>query len=101
MLEVWKARSVLEGLSEQTGPDQQRRLTRKGHDKNATDAHNFDSTQPANNEPEVEVGGFGMSHFNVDTVEVQESEWIKIGVDTGAGQTAWPPQGHILETDTW
>ena len=31
-----------------------------------------------------------MSYFNVDAVEVRESEWIKIGVDTGAGKTAWP-----------
>ena len=22
--------------------------------------------------------------------EMRESEWIKIGVDTGAGKTAWP-----------
>ena len=29
-----------------------------------------------------------MSYFNVDVVEVRESEWIKIGVDTGSGKTA-------------
>ena len=26
----------------------------------------------------------------MDAVEVRESEWIKIGVGTGAGKTAWP-----------
>ena len=31
-----------------------------------------------------------MSCFHVDVVEVQDAEWIKIGVDTGAGKTAWP-----------
>ena len=31
-----------------------------------------------------------MSHFNVNAVEVRELEWIKIGVDTGAGKTALP-----------
>ena len=31
-----------------------------------------------------------MSCFDADAVEVRESEWIKIGVDTGAGKTAWP-----------
>ena len=38
----------------------------KGKNKNTSDAHNLDSTTPANNEPEVEVGGFEMSYFNVD-----------------------------------
>ena len=31
-----------------------------------------------------------MDNLDVDTVEVQGSEWIKIGVDTGVGKTAWP-----------
>ena len=31
-----------------------------------------------------------MSYLDVDAVEELESEWIKIGVDTGAGKTAWP-----------
>ena len=30
-----------------------------------------------------------MGLFNMDAVEVQESQGIKIGVDTGAGKTAW------------
>ena len=30
-----------------------------------------------------------MGYVDVDTSEVQGSEWIKIGVDTGAGKTAW------------
>ena len=58
--------------------------------KNATDAHNLDSTKPAYAEPEVEIGGLDMSYLDADAVEVRESEWIKIGVDTGAGKTAWP-----------
>ena len=46
---------------------------------------------PANSDPEVDMGGFGMSHFNdVNAVEVRELEWIKIGVGAGAGKTAWP-----------
>ena len=31
-----------------------------------------------------------MSFLDVDALQQQESEWIKIGVDTGAGKTAWP-----------
>ena len=35
-----------------------------------------------------------MTYFNVDALQESEkmrgSEWIKIGVDTGAGMTAWP-----------
>ena len=68
------------------------KVVRKGkHEaKNATDARNLDSTKPANVEPEVEIGGSDMSYLDADAVEVRESEWIKIGVDTGAGKTAWP-----------
>ena len=58
--------------------------------KNATDAHNLDSTKSANVEPEVEIGGFNMCYFDASAVEVRESEWIKIGADSGAGKTAWP-----------
>ena len=58
--------------------------------KNAMDAHNLDSTKPASVEPEVEIGGFDMSCLDVDALQHQESEWIKIGVDTCAGKTAWP-----------
>ena len=61
----------------------------KHKSKNVTDAHNLDSTKPANVELEVEIGGFDIGYLDVDTVEVQGSEWIKIGVDTGAGRTAW------------
>ena len=62
----------------------------KHNSKNATDAYNLDSTKPANVEPEVEIGRFDMSFLDVDALQQQESEWIKIGVDTGAGKTAWP-----------
>ena len=66
---------------------------KRGHNskhksKNATDAHFLDS-KPSNVEPEVEIGGFNMFYFDVHAVEVRGSEWIKIGVDTGAGKTAW------------
>ena len=68
----------------------------KHKSKNATDALNVDSTKPANVEPEVEIGGFDMGYLDVDTVEVQEFKWIKIGVDTGAGKTAWLTYGKKL-----
>ena len=42
--------------------------------KNTTDAHNLDSTTPANNVPEVEIGGIEMNQVNVYAVEVRESE---------------------------
>ena len=57
--------------------------------KNATDAHNLDSTKPADVEPVVEVCECDMNYLDADVVEVRESAWIKIGVDTGAGKTAW------------
>ena len=50
--------------------------------------------------PEVEIGEFEMDDLDVDTVEVQGSEWIKVGVDTGAGKTAWP-ECHIREEASW
>ena len=60
--------------------------------KNA-DAHNLDS-KPSIAEPEVEIDQFSMTYLNVDahqeSEKVRGSEWIKIGVDTGAGKTAWP-----------
>ena len=62
----------------------------KHRTKTATDAHNLDSTKPANAEPEGEIGGFDMIFLDVDALQQRESEWIKIGVDTGAGKTAWP-----------
>ena len=42
--------------------------------KNATDAHNLDSTKPANGEPEVEIGGFDMSlnGSKKESTQVQE-----------------------------
>ena len=60
--------------------------------KNA-DAHNLDS-KPSIVEPEVEIDELNMSYLDVDALQESEkvrgSEWIKIGVDTGAGKTAWP-----------
>ena len=60
--------------------------------KNA-DAHNLDS-KPSIAEPEVEIDEFSMTYLNVDALQEFEnmrgSDWIKIGVDTGAGKTAWP-----------
>ena len=31
-----------------------------------------------------------MSFLDLDALQQQVSEWIKIGVDTGAGKRAWP-----------
>ena len=45
---------------------------------------------PANVEPKVEIGGVDMIFLDVDELQQQGSEWIKIGVDTVAGKTAWP-----------
>ena len=61
--------------------------------KNA-DAHNLDS-KPSIVEPEVEIDELNMSYLDVDALQQESektrgSEWIKIGVDTGAGKTAWP-----------
>ena len=59
----------------------------------SADAHNLDS-KPSIAEPEVEIVEFNMTYLNVDALQESEkvrgSEWIKIGVDTGAGKTAWP-----------
>ena len=59
------------------------------HKPKKADAHNLDS-KPSIVEPEVEIDEFNMSYLDVGIVEVQGSEWIKIGVDTGAGKTASP-----------
>ena len=51
-------------------------------------------SKPSIAEPEVEIDEFSMTYFNLDALQESEkvrgSEWIKIGVDTGAGKTAWP-----------
>ena len=64
----------------------------KGKPKNA-DAPNLDS-KPSIAEPEVEIDEFSMTYLNVDALQESEkvrgSEWIKMGVDTGARKTAWP-----------
>ena len=63
------------------------------HKPKNTDAHNLDS-KPSIVEPELEIDEFSMTYLNVDALQESEnvrgSEWIKIGVDTGAGKTAWP-----------
>ena len=81
MLELWKARTKKDNKGGSKG---------KHKSKNATDAHNLGSTKPANVEPEVEIGEFEMGCVDVNALQQQESEWIKIGVDTCAGKTAWP-----------
>ena len=35
-----------------------------------------------------------MRYLDADAVKVRESEWIKIGVDTGARKMAWPGVSH-------
>ena len=67
----------------------------KGNHKSKNgDAHNFDS-KPSIVEPEVEIDELNISYLDVDAFQQESekmrwSEWIKIGVDTGAGKTAWP-----------
>ena len=57
------------------------------------DAHNLGS-KPSIAEPEVEIDEFSRTYLNVDALQESEkmpgSEWIKIGVHTGAGKTALP-----------
>ena len=90
MLELWKAWTLLERLLEWQGHQQRWFEGETQTQERNGDAHNFDSTKSANVEPEVEIRGFNMCYFDANAVEVRESEWIKIGVDTGAGKTAWP-----------
>ena len=63
------------------------------HKPKNVDCHNLDS-KPSTAEPEVEIDEFSMTYLNVDAFQesekVQGSEWMKIGVGTGAGKTAWP-----------
>ena len=55
--------------------------------------------------PEVEIEEFNMSYLDVDALqqesEMRGSEWIKIGVDTGAGKTAWPQSITYGKHDSW
>ena len=92
-VECWncgKTWTLLERLLEQE--EHQGGSKGKYKPKNA-DAHNLDSKPPLA-EPEVDIDEFSMTYLNIDTVQefekMQGSEWIKIGVDTGAGKTAWP-----------
>ena len=66
--------------------------SRGKHKPKNADAHNLD-LKPSIVEPEVGIDEFSMSCLNVDAVQQESekmrgSEWIKIGVDTGAGKTA-------------
>ena len=85
-----KARTLLEGLNTNKGGSK-----RKHKSKNAMDAHNLYSTKPANVEPEVEIGGFDMSFPDVDALQQQGSEWIKIGVDTQSVTYGKKLPGHV------
>ena len=91
MLELWDARTLLERLLEQE--EHQRRWSKGKHKPKNADAHSLDS-KPSIVEPEVEIDDFNMSYLNVDVLQESEkmrgSAWIKVGVDTGAGKTAWP-----------
>ena len=47
-----------------------------------------------------------MTYLNVDALQQESemmrgSELIKIGVDTGAGKTAWPSEYHVRDDDSW
>ena len=84
------------------------KVVRKGkHKPKNADAHNLDS-KPSIAEPEVEIDEFNMIYLNVDALQeksekVRGSEWIKIGVDTGAGKTARPqsiPYGTTIPGDS-
>ena len=50
----------------------------KHNSKNAADAHNLDSTKPANVGPEVEIGEFEIDYLGVDIIEVQGSEGSRL-----------------------
>ena len=67
--------------------------TRTGLSSKNADSHNSDS-KPSRAEPEVEIHKFSVTYLSVDLLPESEkmrgSEWIKIGVDTGAGKTASP-----------
>ena len=70
----------------------------KHKSKNATDAHNLDSTKPANVEPEVEVeiGEFEMDYLDVDTVEVQGLNGSRLESTQGMASEC-----HVREDDSW
>ena len=68
--------------------------TRGEHKPKNADAHNLD-LKPSIVEPEVEIDEFSMTYLTADALQqesekMRRSEWIKIGVDTGTGKTAWP-----------
>ena len=56
-------------------------------------------------EPEVEIDEFSMTYLNVDALQESEnvrgSEWIKIGVDTGAGKDGMVSEYHARNDDSW
>ena len=88
MLELWKTWTLACWSKKNTKGG----LKGKHKSKNA-DAHNLDS-KPSVAEPEVDIDELSMTYLDVDALQesekMQGSEWIKIGVDTGAGKTAWP-----------
>ena len=82
MLELWKVRTLLERRTptkvvrkENTNPRMQRMLT---------------ILTRRNQQLLNQRLKFDMSFLDVDALQQQGSERIKIGLDTGAGKTAWP-----------
>ena len=91
MLELWKNVDTTRKI---VGSRRTPKSGSKGKQRSkSADAHNLDS-KPSIVEPEVEIDEFNMTYLNVDALQESEkmrgSEWIKVGVDTGAGKTAWP-----------
>ena len=61
----------------------------KGGKGKAKDAHSL-GEESAAQEPEVEAGAFDLCKLELNLVDMYDSDWVRIGVDTGAGKTAWP-----------
>ena len=82
------------------------KVVRKGkHKPKNADAHNLDP-KPSIAEPEVEIDEFSMTYLNVNALQESEkvrgSEWIKIGVDTGAGKKdGMASEYHVQNDDSW
>ena len=86
-LELCQTWTLLKRLLEQE--EHQQGDSKGKHKPKSAYAHNLDSKPSI---PEVEIDEFSMTYLNVDALQESEmrgSEWIKIGVDTGAGKTAW------------
>ena len=73
----------------------------KHKSKNAIDAHNLDSTKPANVEPEVEIGGFDMIFSTLTHFNSKSLSGLRLELTQAQERQRGPRVSHTREEASW